>query len=92
MNFTFTPEEEQLRAEVRAFLVEHFTDNVRAENAAGKRGEGWGAAIRDFFEKVNQERWFAWSWPTEFGGGGGDRTAQAAEYAGAAAEAAAQAA
>jgi alkylation response protein AidB-like acyl-CoA dehydrogenase len=76
MNFTFTPAEEQLRTEVRAFLVEHFTDHVRAENAAGKRGEGWGEAIRDFFEQVNQKRWFAWSWPTEFGGGGGDRTAQ----------------
>ncbi len=49
MNFTFTPEEEELRAEVRAFLVEYFTDKVRAENAAGKRGEGWGDAIRDFF-------------------------------------------
>jgi alkylation response protein AidB-like acyl-CoA dehydrogenase len=72
MNFTFNPAEEQLRTDVRAFLVEHFTDHVRAENAAGKRGEGWGEAIRDFFEKVNQKRWFAWSWPTEFGGGGGD--------------------
>src|SRR5690606_26840353 len=28
------------------------------------------------YDKVNERRWFAWSWPTEFGGGGGSRTAQ----------------
>ena len=42
MNFLFNAEEEQLRATVREFLLEHFTEDVRAENMAGKRGEGWG--------------------------------------------------
>jgi alkylation response protein AidB-like acyl-CoA dehydrogenase len=76
MNFLFSAEEEKLRSTVREFLAEHFTDEVRAENTAGRRGEGWGPAIRAFFDTVNEKRWFAWSWPTEFGGGGGDRTAQ----------------
>ena len=76
MNFLFNAEEEQLRATVREFLLEHFTEGVRAENIAGKRGEGWGPLIRKFFDTVNEKRWFAWSWPTEFGGGGGNRTAQ----------------
>jgi alkylation response protein AidB-like acyl-CoA dehydrogenase len=76
MNFLFSAEEEKLRSTVREFLAEHFTDEVRAENNAGKRGEGWGPAIRAFFDTVNEKRWFAWSWPAEFGGAGGDRTAQ----------------
>lgn len=76
MDFSFTPEEEQLRVSVREFLNEQFTDEVRAEYAAGRRGEGWGPAIRRFYERVNERRWFAWSWPAEYGGGGGSRTAQ----------------
>jgi len=76
MNFSFTAEEETLRAEVRTFLHEHYTEDVRAENMAGKRGEGWGSAIREFCGKVNDRRWFAVSWPVEYGGGGGTRTAQ----------------
>lgn len=76
MNFSFTSEEEQLRVAVREFLAEHFTDEVREEYAAGRRGEGWGKVIREFYEKVSERRWFAWSWPTEYGGGGGNRTTQ----------------
>ena len=76
MNFSFSPEEEQLRATVRDFLAEHFTEEVHAQYAAGRRGEGWGERIREFYDKVNERRWFAWSWPIEYGGGGGTRTGQ----------------
>jgi 3-oxocholest-4-en-26-oyl-CoA dehydrogenase alpha subunit len=76
MNFSFTSEEEQLRTTVREFLAEHFTDEVCAEHAAGRRGEGWGEAIRGFYDQVHERHWFAWSWPVEYGGGGGSRTAQ----------------
>lgn len=76
MDFSFSTEEEQLREKVQTFLAEHFTLEVRAEYAAGRRGEGWGKLIREFYEKVNEQRWFAWSWPVEYGGGGGNRTAQ----------------
>ena len=76
MHFAFTSEEEQLRLNVNQFLTEHFTDEVRAEYAAGRRGEGWGKVIRGFYKKVDERRWFAWSWPAEYGGGGGSRTAQ----------------
>jgi alkylation response protein AidB-like acyl-CoA dehydrogenase len=76
MNFSFASEEEQLRATVREFLADHFTEEVRADYAAGRRGEGWGKVIRGFYEQVHARRWFAWSWPVEYGGGGGSRTAQ----------------
>lgn len=76
MDFSFSAEEEELRKKVQQFLAEHFTSDVRAEYAAGRRGEGWGRLIRAFYEKVNAQRWFAWSWPVEYGGGGGNRTAQ----------------
>lgn len=76
MDFSFSAEEEQLRTKVQAFLTENFSEEVRAEYAAGRRGEGWGKLIRAFYEKVNEQRWFAWSWPVEYGGGGGKRTAQ----------------
>ncbi|NYT22947.1 acyl-CoA dehydrogenase family protein [Alcaligenaceae bacterium] len=76
MNFSFTSEEKELRTTVQNFLAEHYTDQVRAEYVAGRKGEGWGKAIREFYAKVNERRWFAWSWPVEYGGGGGTRTAQ----------------
>lgn len=76
MDFSFSTEEEQLRTKVQTFLAEHFSEEVRAEYAAGRRGEGWGKLIRAFYERVNKQRWFAWSWPAEYGGGGGSRTAQ----------------
>lgn len=76
MDFTFTSEEEQLRAEVQDFLAKNFTDEVRKEQMAGRRGEGWGSLVRDFYDKVHAQHWFAWSWPVEYGGGGGTRTAQ----------------
>ncbi len=76
MNFSFSSEEEQLRVTVCEFLTTHFTDEVREEYAAGRRGEGWGKAIRNFYDEVSERRWFAWSWPSEYGGGGGDRTTQ----------------
>jgi alkylation response protein AidB-like acyl-CoA dehydrogenase len=76
MDFSFTAEEEDLRTQVRAFLSAEFTDEVRRQLVAGRRGEGWGPLVREFFNQVYERGWAAISWPKEYGGGGGSRTAQ----------------
>jgi alkylation response protein AidB-like acyl-CoA dehydrogenase len=58
MDFDLSPEEQQFRDEVRAFLDENLP--VRSANDMG----AWQ-------RKVRQKRWVGFSWPREVGGGGG---------------------
>ena len=61
MDFTFTPEEEAFRAEVRAFLDENLPAGAHAGDP--KLLAGWN-------RKVREKRWVGFSWPKEVGGGG----------------------
>ncbi len=69
MEFTFTPQQQQLRRDVQAFIAENMTDALRAELNDDARGAGPESAT--FFDKIMARGWTAVSWPKEYGGQGG---------------------
>jgi hypothetical protein len=68
-----SPEQQQLRAELRRYYAEILTDDIRARLAAsGEGGEAWGEVVR----RVGKDGWLGIGWPTEFGGQGRPATDQ----------------
>ena len=66
MDFTFTPEQEAFRAEVRAFLRDQLPpDWVGADNALDDDAFEFG---REFLRKLAPRNWIAPAWPKEYGG------------------------
>jgi alkylation response protein AidB-like acyl-CoA dehydrogenase len=61
MDFNLTPEEEAFREEVRAFIREY----VPPEEARTLED------VASFQRAVRERRWVGFSWPVEYGGGGG---------------------
>jgi alkylation response protein AidB-like acyl-CoA dehydrogenase len=66
MDFNLTPAEQAFREEVRAFIREHAPKN---------RGDM--AAVGKWHQQVRAKRWVGFSWPKEYGGGGGSVMEQA---------------
>ncbi len=61
MDFNLSPDEEKFRQELRMFLDE----NLPPESERGAEFyAGW-------FKKMREKRWVGFSWPVEYGGGGG---------------------
>ena len=61
MDFNLSPEEEAFRSEVRAFIAEYLPEGVERTQE-----------VTDRFQKaVREKRWVGFSWPAEYGGGGG---------------------
>jgi 3-oxocholest-4-en-26-oyl-CoA dehydrogenase alpha subunit len=68
-----SPEQQQLRAELRQYYADLLTDDIRARLAAsGEGGEAWGEVVR----RVGKDGWLGIGWPTEFGGQGRPATDQ----------------
>jgi alkylation response protein AidB-like acyl-CoA dehydrogenase len=70
MDLDLTPEERAFRAEVRAFLAEHLSEDIRAGSAATPSvfvepdiGQAWNAIL-------HRKGWLAYQWPREHGGPG----------------------
>jgi alkylation response protein AidB-like acyl-CoA dehydrogenase len=61
MDFTFTPDEEAFRSEVRSFLDENLPPGT---NTADPQ------FLSRWNRKVREKRWVGFSWPKEVGGGG----------------------
>ena len=83
MDFGYTPEQEALRREVRAFIAEHITPEVMAEMEGHNEGllgvslgTSRGPAVRELFRKIHARGWTGISYPKEYGGQGGDRVSQ----------------
>jgi alkylation response protein AidB-like acyl-CoA dehydrogenase len=66
MDFRFTPEEDQFRAEVREFFQREWTP--LAEEAEAER-EGF-IHNQQFAERLAQRGWLTMAWPKEYGGQG----------------------
>ncbi len=82
MDFGYSPEQEALRRDVRAFISEHMTQAVRTEMEGLSEGFGvspgrhTGKLVNDLFKKIGERGWLGISYPKEYGGQGGDRMTQ----------------
>ena len=64
LEFSFTPEQEHFRREVRDFLAKEMTPEVRkAADAAD-----YGGLSKEFSKKVGAKGWIGLAWPKEYGG------------------------
>jgi alkylation response protein AidB-like acyl-CoA dehydrogenase len=72
MRIAYTPEQEQLRRELRDYFGRLMTDEVRAGLADSAEGDyGQGDAYRAVVRQLGADGWLALSWPEEYGGRGG---------------------
>jgi 3-oxocholest-4-en-26-oyl-CoA dehydrogenase alpha subunit len=67
MDFGFTPDNEAFRSEVRQFIAEHVTPELRDELERWRR-EGPGPLTRALFRKLADKQWIGMSWPKQYGG------------------------
>ena len=67
MFLDYTPEQKQLRDELRAYFAELLTPEVRASlGGPGEGGETWRRVIR----QMGADGWLGLGWPKEYGGQG----------------------
>ncbi len=77
MRIAYTPEQERLRRELRAYFGALMTPEVRAalspgvRAAAGDGDYGDGEAYRQVVRQLGRDGWLALGWPAEHGGRGG---------------------
>ena len=71
MDLAYTPEQERLRAELRAYFAGLMTPEVRAALSAASGEYGSGETYREVVRQLGRDGWLALSWPTEYGGRGG---------------------
>ena len=67
MFLTYTPEQEALRDELRAYFAELLTPEVRAGlGGPGEGGDTWRKTVR----QMGEDGWLGLGWPKEYGGQG----------------------
>lgn len=67
MQIAYTPEQEQLRDELRAYYEQLLTDEIRE---ALIQEEGCGPVHRQMVRQMAADGWLGIGWPTEYGGQG----------------------
>src|SRR2546429_9109316 len=77
MRIAYTPEQERLRQELRAYFAGLMTPEVRAALSGGDEGLGDGEAYRQVVRQLGKDGWLALGWPAEHGGRGGTKLGQA---------------
>jgi alkylation response protein AidB-like acyl-CoA dehydrogenase len=71
MQLRYTPEQERLSQELRAYFAGLMTADVRAALASADGEYGTGDAYRQVVRQLGRDGWLVLSWPTEYGGRGG---------------------
>lgn len=69
MDFSYPPEAERFRKELRAWLTANLTDDVVAAAAAGTDASAF-EVLRSWNATMAEAGWSAVSWPAEYGGRG----------------------
>jgi len=67
MDFSFTPEQDKFRQEVREFLMREVTEELIQEAELGSL-IGMGSVMRAFYGKLGRKKWVCPSLPKEYGG------------------------
>ena len=70
MDLTYTPEQERLRQQLRAYFTGLMTPDARAALTAAEGEYGNGEAYRRLVRQLGRDGWLALSWPREYGGRG----------------------
>lgn len=68
MDFRHTPEQERFREEIRQFLAENVSDELRHEIATS--GHSPGPLGKRFLRLLGERGWLGIGWPREYGGQG----------------------
>jgi 3-oxocholest-4-en-26-oyl-CoA dehydrogenase alpha subunit len=68
MDFSLTPEQEQFKKQVRDFVQEHLTPQLRDE--VEREQYSIGPLGKEFVRLMGQQRWLGIGWPKEYGGQG----------------------
>ncbi|GAA3955492.1 acyl-CoA dehydrogenase family protein [Gordonia caeni] len=68
MRIAYTPEQDELRRELRAYFSALMTPERRAALSGGEGEMGEGDAYRDVVKQMGTDGWLALGWPTEYGG------------------------
>ena len=71
MHIAYTPGQERLREELRAYFADLMTPEVRAALADASADYGDGLAYRQVVRQLGKDGWLTLSWPAEYGGRGG---------------------
>jgi alkylation response protein AidB-like acyl-CoA dehydrogenase len=71
LHIAYTPEQERLRRELRAYFGALMTPEVRAALSGGDDDVGDGQAYRQVIRQLGRDGWLALGWPVEYGGRGG---------------------
>jgi 3-oxocholest-4-en-26-oyl-CoA dehydrogenase alpha subunit len=70
MDLSYTPAQERLRRELRAYFAALMTPERRAALATADGEYGSGEAYRQVVRQLGRDGWLALSWPEEYGGRG----------------------
>ncbi len=68
MQISYTPEQEQLRAELREYFAGLMTPDLRARLASSDGEYGDGTAYKRVVRQLGKDGWLAIGWPAEYGG------------------------
>jgi alkylation response protein AidB-like acyl-CoA dehydrogenase len=71
MHLAYTPEQEELRSELRAYFAHLMTPELRGGLADAGGDYGDGQAYRQIVRQLGRDGWLALSWPADYGGRGG---------------------
>jgi alkylation response protein AidB-like acyl-CoA dehydrogenase len=74
MNLEFTPEDIKFRDEVRAWIKEVYTDDLKKRMALSKNGSLDEKHQKAWQKMLAQKGWLATNWPKEYGGTGWNQT------------------
>jgi alkylation response protein AidB-like acyl-CoA dehydrogenase len=68
MDLAYTPEQEQLRQELRSYFAGLMTPGIRRALADDGGDYGDGQAYREVVRQLGRDGWLALGWPKQYGG------------------------
>ncbi len=74
MDLEFTPEELKFRDEVRAWIAENYTDDLKKRMALSKSGSLDEKHQKQWLKMLADKGWLCINWPKEYGGPGWTQT------------------